>query len=181
MFLFNLGHPGVDATNAYHLTSYYYLHLTSKSVMWIKKEFLIISQTFTFIHHVSVCVTSHSASWAPRLSLSFWIVFSDFRVILLEFHRLRLISLCCSSVFPLSLKHSILAPVSLSPLLNTLLWLVSSHKPEPELWKATEQLCQINSYMPNKLLGINCASLRCFGSSVSMKEKRFCWCRLWPF
>ena len=99
----------------------------------------------------------------------------------LNFHRLRLISLCCSSVFPLSLKHSILAPVSLSPLLNTLLWLVSSHKPEPELWKATEQLCQINSYMPNKLLGINCASLRCFGSSVSMKEKRFCWCRLWPF
>ena len=56
----------------------------------------------------------------------------------------------------LCLKRSALAPVTLSspPKRHSLLWLVSSHMPEPAQLTTTEQLCKINSYAPNDLLGI---------------------------
>ena len=54
-------------------------------------------------------------------------------VLMLKTHRFPHTVQCCSSVFLLSLKHSILAPVSLRPpsRIPSLLWLVNSHMPEP--------------------------------------------------
>ena len=59
----------------------------------------------------------------------------------------------CRSVFPLCLKCSGLAPVSLRPssLILTLLWLVSSQTPEPAMLTTSEQLCWIDLYMPNRV------------------------------
>ena len=42
-----------------------------------------------------------------------------------------------------------------SPRIPSLLWLVSSHIPVPALLTATEQLCYIDSYVANQLLGVD--------------------------
>ena len=63
---------------------------------------------------------------------------------------------CCSSVFPLRLKHFVLAPVSSKgpPSSNTLLWLVSSHTPEPVPLTVTSVVSDCSFWLASLLLWI---------------------------
>ena len=96
-------------------------------------------------------------------------------------------------VLQLYLKRSVLVPVSLRPpsWIPSLLWLVSSHMPEPAQKAVLNQrgagISYANAWLCDvvwchKVTELKAGLLtRRFRSSVSVGEGSFCWPGLWPF
>ena len=126
-------------------------------------------------------MSSHSCNLHPHLHLNlilhelcWWYITHKFSIFIICINlwwqllswllsNLIIFGLLSKSIY-LALQHTTWAKVihkttSPSSQISSLLWLVSSHTPEPAQLTTTEQLCWINSYMPNLLLCINYANV----------------------